>query len=376
MVCNEVAAGLRDLANAAGEEQAHEFHLGPHRVVLADAAMLNAYELIGRLARGTLPILIQGETGAGKELAAAAAHALSRRSEQPFVSINCAAIPETLAESELFGHERGAFSGAVAARPGPMELAHTGTVFLDEIGELSLAIQAKLLRVVETHEVQRLGDITRRPVDIRIVAATNRDLRSEIERGRFRRDLYFRIGVAQVSIPALRACPRGLRLLPPRLLADACKRLGRPPLRLSHAATELVLQYPWPGNVRELKHAMDYAAAAAPDLSAEVDVMALPAALFRTDCGGTANNVPVRESRVPDESPFGDVHGSSDPARSFNQFRPIDDEIRELERMRMIEALAVVNGIKTKAAELIGMPLRTFVTKLKRYAITTEWKAL
>src|SRR6185295_12531937 len=191
------------------------------------------YELARRLSRSTIPILIGGETGSGKELAAAAIHAFSARDGQPFVSVNCAAIPETLAESELFGHARGAFSGALAAKPGQLEIASGGTLFLDEIGELSPVIQAKLLRVLESGEVMRVGELAPRVADIRIVAATNRDLAAEVEAGRFRRDLFFRLGVAQLELPPLRDRPRDIGLLSAVMLDEACRQLARPPLRLS-----------------------------------------------------------------------------------------------------------------------------------------------
>src|SRR5262249_35243569 len=164
------------------------------KILVADPAMARLYELARRLARSAIPILILGETGSGKELAAATIHASSSRAGGPFVSVNCAAIPETLAESELFRHARGAFSGALAAKPGHLEVASGGTVFLDEIGELSPAIQAKLLRVLESGELMRVGETSPRMIDLRIVAATNRDLPAEIEGGRFRSDLFFRLG--------------------------------------------------------------------------------------------------------------------------------------------------------------------------------------
>ena len=339
--------------------------------------MVRIYELIKRLARSQLPILIQGETGVGKELAAAAVHAFSTRAGGPFVSINCAAIPEHLAESELFGHERGAFTGAVSAKPGQLEIASGGTVFLDEIGELSLAVQAKLLRVLETQELQRVGDLKPRTADIRIAAATNRDLAAEVEAGRFRRDLFFRLGAAQVVLPPLRDRPRDLAFLSKRLFDDACRRLQRRPLALTVAATQALFLHRWPGNVRELKNAMDYAAAAAPDTSVEIDVWHLPPtvtaavreAAAEAAPAAAAGGAPMMHSAEPGAPA---LHAGADSARSF---RPIEDEIRELERRRMIEALAATSGVQNRAAELIQMPLRTFVTKLKRYAITpSDWK--
>ena len=370
-------------AVAFARDAIHRLTLGDHEVVLADPAMVRIYDLIKRLARSTLPILIQGETGVGKELAAAAVHAFSTRAGGPFVSINCAAIPEHLAESELFGHERGAFTGAIAAKPGQLEIASRGTVFLDEIGELPLAVQAKLLRVLETGELQRVGDLKPRSADIRIVAATNRDLTAEVEAGRFRRDLFFRLGAAQVVLPPLRDRPRDLALLANRMFDAACRRLHRRPLTLTVAATQALFLHRWPGNVRELKNAMDYAAAAVPDTTVEVDVHHLPHTVVAAMRDAEpASAEPAARGTPPPPGPLGQLQTAQEPSQPSDSgdpgeraFRPIEDEIRELERTRMIEALAATGGVQNRAAELIQMPLRTFVTKLKRYTISpADWR--
>ncbi len=375
--CARAAAGSARAGEVAfARDAVQRVVLGDREVVLADPAMLRIYELIKRLARSTLPILIQGETGCGKELAAAAVHAFSTRAGGPFVSINCAAIPEHLAESELFGHERGAFTGAVSAKPGQLEIASGGTVFLDEIGELPLAVQAKLLRVLETQELQRVGDLKPRTTDIRIVAATNRDLEAEVEAGRFRRDLFFRLGAAQVVLPPLRDRPRDLAFLAKQMFEAACARLQRRPLALTVAATQALFLHRWPGNVRELKNAMDYAAAAAPDTSIEVDLWHLPPAVVAAAREAAAEPGAGAEpgAQAGPEPGQGPPPSSADAAGA-RTFRPIEDEIRELERTRMVEALAATGGVQNRAAELIQMPLRTFVTKLKRYAITpADWK--
>ena len=358
---------------------------GTQRIVVADQAMARLYDLARRLARSAIPILIQGETGAGKELAAAAIHAFSARAGGPFVSVNCAAIPETLAESELFGHARGAFSGAVAARPGLLEIASGGTLFLDEIGELSPAIQAKLLRALESGELTRVGESGVRTVDLRIVAATNRDLPREVEAGRFRSDLFFRLGSARLELPPLRDRPRDVALLARTILGEACRRLHRPPLELSIGAAVALFRHDWPGNVRELRHVLEYAAASAQDSASEIEIWHLPQALAavarRTrDAPGSgaanavvaaapasgANGEAAAAAAAPGPSPVA--------APAEGTFRPIADEVRELERARMISALRATGGIQNRAAALIEMPLRTFVTKVKRYAITpAEW---
>ncbi len=329
---------------------------GNHRIVIGDPVMSRLYELARRIARSQIPVLVYGETGVGKELAAATLHASSANPGGPFISVNCAAIPETLAESELFGHVKGAFSGAVANKLGYLEAASGGTLFLDEIGELSLVIQAKLLRVLEAGELIRVGEVHPRHVDIRIVAATNRDLAAESDAGRFRRDLYFRLGAARLEIPPLRERPRDLAILTSLLLREACMRLGRAPLAPSIAAAIAFARYPWPGNIRELRHVLEYAAAAVPDRATEIELWHLPPSLAElaraARDGGT-----VREAPRPAAAP------------QPGAFRPIADEVRDLERARMIDALRVSNGLQNRAAELIEMPLRTFVTKLKRYGI-------
>ncbi len=338
--------------------------IGGLAVAVADPAMRRLHELIRRLARSDLPILVQGETGAGKEIVARAIHHHSPRADKSLISVNCAALPETLAESELFGHERGAFTGAVAAKPGLLERATGGTVFLDEIGELPLAIQAKLLRVLEVQRVTRLGAVDERAIDVRLVAATNRDLGAEVTAGRFRQDLLFRINAARVVVPPLRDRRRELTLLAEHLLGAACTRAKRRPLDLSLAVLQALHLHAWPGNVRELKNAMDFAAAGAPEDAVEVELWHLPDDVARA----------AREAQGSGRS----VPGLPAPTRTAptgGTFRPIGDEVRELERARMVEALVACEGQQTKAAELIAMPLRTFVTKLKRYRIVTaDWK--
>jgi two-component system, NtrC family, response regulator AtoC len=362
------AAGPRQVLRA--REVAETITAGTQRILVADPAMARLYELARRLARSAIPILILGETGTGKELAAAAIHAFSARAGAPFVSVNCAAIPETLAESELFGHARGAFSGAMTARAGYLEAASGGTLFLDEIGELSPAIQAKLLRALESGEVLRVGETAPRMTDLRLVAATHRDLATEVSEGRFRSDLFFRLGSARLELPPLRDRPRDLALLAATLLDEACRRLGRAPLALSLGAAGAVFRHDWPGNIRELRHVIEYAAAAAQDSATEVEIWHLPASLAAA-ARRTRDAAPAGE---PEPPPAGDPRGA-EPAAA-GTFRPIADEVRELERARMIAALRATGGVQNRAAALIEMALRTFVTKVKRYAIEPhEWGA-
>jgi anaerobic nitric oxide reductase transcription regulator len=201
-----------------------------------------------------LTVLITGETGVGKELVAQAIHAASKRADQPLISLNCAALPDTLVESELFGHVRGAFTGATSDRRGKFELADGGTLFLDEVGELSLTVQAKLLRVLQSGQLQRLGSDKEHQVDVRLIAATNRDLAEEVRNGRYRADFYHRLSVYPLLVPALRDRGRDVLLLSGFFLEQNRSRMGLNSLRLSSDAQAALLAYDWPGNVRELEH--------------------------------------------------------------------------------------------------------------------------
>jgi DNA-binding NtrC family response regulator len=318
--------------------------LGGATALIADPAMRQVYDLLKRLAPSDLAILISGETGAGKELVAQAVHAWSPRASGPFVAINCASLPESLIESELFGYEKGAFSGALSSKPGRIEVAAGGTLFLDEIGELPQPAQAKLLRALETRRAVRLGGLKELALDVRVVAATNRDLRAEIKLGSFREDLYFRLSGARVALPPLRDRPRELALLARFFLERACA--GRPAPSLSAGAMAELARHPWPGNVRELKHEMEYLAA--------------------TVAEPVVEPWHLSERLAPLAEPM--ASATPDPA-ARSQLRPIADELRELERRRMSEALAAAGGVQRRAAAMIGMPVRTFTMKYKQYGL-------
>src|SRR6201999_1927728 len=206
------------------------------------------------------PGLILGETGPGKELVAREVHRRSGRSARPLIKVNCAAVPRELYESEFFGHARGAFTGALRDRAGRFELADGGTLFLDEVGEIPLELQAKLLRVLQEGELERVGEERTRKINVRLIAATNGDLRAEAEAGRFRQDLYYRLSVFPVELPPLRKRADDIPLLAEHFLALAARKLGRPKLRLTLAHVQQLQQYPWPGNVRELQHVIERAA--------------------------------------------------------------------------------------------------------------------
>jgi two-component system, NtrC family, response regulator AtoC len=348
------ASALAEAGGHAGAGSAFRvLQIGDSEVIVADPAMGRLYALIERLASSDLSILICGETGAGKELAAAAVHHWSPRAAGPLVALNCAAIPENLVEDHLFGHERGAFSGATSARSGLLEAAEGGTLLLDEIGELPLPTQAKLLRVLETKRVTRIGDVRERAIDVRIVAATNRTLSEEVKNGQFRKDLFFRLSGGMVWLPPLRDRPREIPILAQSFLRSACARSGRAQMTISDTAMRALAQYSWPGNVRELKNTMDYLAAAVSgdslDILHVIERLGIEAPLPSTVTPALPTSIPPPPV-----------------------FRPIEEELRELECKRMQEALIASRGNQTRAAELISMPLRTFVAKLKTYGLSAR----
>jgi Nif-specific regulatory protein len=232
-------------------------------IVGESPALRAAFALVERAAGSNATVLLTGETGTGKELLARAVHLGSRRRDAPFLGVNCAAFPEALLESELFGHLRGAFTGADRDKKGLFEVASGGTLFLDEVGETALAFQAKLLRVLQEREVRPVGAIGSRPVDVRLIAATNRELRREVERGRFREDLYYRLAVFEIAVPPLRERPDDVLPLARHFLALHGRRDGKPGLRLASDTGHLLQSYAWPGNVRELENEMQRAVALA-----------------------------------------------------------------------------------------------------------------
>lgn len=325
-----------------------ELDLGDARVLLADSAMLELYALIERLAQSDIPVLIHGETGSGKELAARALHFFSSRRQSRLVAINCAALPESLIESELFGHERGAFTGATGTKVGLLESASGGSVFFDEIAELPLGTQAKLLRTLDTGRIVRVGDVNERPIDVRLVAATHRHLEREVAAGRFRQDLYFRLSGATLWLPPLAHRPRELSLLARRFLELARARLGRPALSLSDDALRALSQHSWPGNVRELKNVMEFLAA-------------------------TEDGPVIQARQLSLRLTHPDAEPPEPPAKApAGTFRSLEEEVRDLERMRITEALAATGGNQTRAAELIQMPLRTFVSRLTELGLRAK----
>ncbi|MBN2494660.1 MAG: sigma 54-interacting transcriptional regulator [Deltaproteobacteria bacterium] len=295
-------------------------------------AMRAVFRLLEQVARNDVTVLITGESGTGKEMVARALHGLSARRAKPFQAINCAALPETLLESELFGHVRGAFTGALRDRAGRIEEAEGGTVLLDEVGELSPAVQAKLLRFLQDREYQRLGESRNRSADVRILAATNRDLARAVAEGDFREDLYYRIRVIPIALPPLRQRRDDIPLLAAHLLERIGKQRGRPALGLTPAALQRLARHDWPGNVRELANALEYAVALSPGRR-------------------------IRPEDLPAE-----LAGARAP-----RYAARIDEAEEVERIR--QALAGCGGKRTRAARQLGMDRVTLYRKMKRFGI-------
>jgi DNA-binding NtrC family response regulator len=348
--CTSASVGVGARERPAPVDDARVLHAQGFEIIVADPAMNRVYGLLERLSGSALPVLLLGETGTGKELAAAMLHTWSPQRDKPFLTVNCAALHENLLESELFGHDRGAFTGATNAKPGIFEAASGGTVFLDEIGDLPLAAQAKLLRVLETKRVLRLGEVHERTVEFRVVAATHRNLEVEATAGRFRRDLLFRLNAAVIRLPPLRERMEELPVLARRLLEDACRRAGRPAMPLTDGAVNALTRYPWPGNVRELKNVLEFMAATVTE--PELDATHLGTKLDLSLPSPPKQPAPERTAL---------------PERNL----PLEEEVRRLERKRMADALVSAHGNQTQAAKLIGMPRRTFVSKLKKYNLSS-----
>jgi DNA-binding NtrC family response regulator len=302
------------------------------KMVGNSAAMRKVYEMFQEVARGDWNVLVEGETGTGKELVARGIHAASARRDAPFIAVNCAGLSESLVASQLFGHKRGAFTGAVSDQLGVFEAAAGGTVFLDEIGDVPPSVQTSLLRVLEQREIMRVGESKPRPVNVRIIAATHQDLEAEIEHGRFRRDLLYRLRVGRVEIPPLRKRTEDIPLLVAAFLAESRVSTGKALTRVSSEAMSHLIGYAWPGNVRELKNAVDYAA------------IHCKTSLLQTE-------------DFPEE-----IRLSPGPT-------PRAEEPVQGERERILDALKRAGGNRSRAAKILGVSRATLYRRLSEFGI-------
>jgi DNA-binding NtrC family response regulator len=348
------ANGLLNVRNKGqnGEPLGPSVALGP--------SMQRVREMASRAASSPINVLILGECGVGKDVLAQFVHKLSLRAAKPFVALNCAGLSETLMDSELFGHEKGAFTGATSAKVGLLESANGGTVFLDEIGDMPMSMQAKLLRVIESREVRPVGGLKARPLDVRFVSATNKDLEAAVVKGEFRTDLVYRLNGLTLAVPPLRERTDEIPALAETFVAAACQGMGRDTnVRVRSDALEHLLRYRWPGNIRELRNVMERAVAM---------------------CDGeeiAPEHLPLEKMSVVSDG-YVDLKRATPvvPTAAINQnLPPLSDATKQAERQRMVEALVASNGNQTRAAQLLGMPRRTFVSKLDQYRIPRPQKA-
>ena len=308
------------------------------KTILGQSVRLqNVAKLISKIANTDLPVIILGESGTGKELAATAIHHSSDRAVKPFVAINCAAFPDTLLESELFGYEKGAFTDARNSKAGRIEEADGGTLFLDEIGDMKPAMQAKMLRVLEEHEFQRLGSNKSRRVDIRLISATNRDLRQAIQEKAFRADLYYRLNAVSIAMPPLREIPEDIPLLASHFAREFAARFNRPPVQVEQEAMACLQSYTWPGNVRELANAIRRAVALSDGKT--IRLFDLPPHINQESV--------VAEKTAPDNSK--------------------SNLLEDIEREHILKVLDLSGGNKSEAAQILGIHRDTLLRKLKKY---------
>jgi len=314
-----------------------------HNLVGHSPAMLKIYDLIKQVGGTKTNVLISGESGTGKELAARAIHQLSPRTRQPFVTINCSAIPDSLMESELFGHVKGAFTGAVASKKGLFEIAHGGTVFLDEIGDLSPFIQVKLLRVVQEREFMRVGETETVSVDVRLISASNKDLEQEIIQGRFREDLFFRLNVIHLHLPPLRERQEDIALLAQYFLEKYSKELAKNVQSISSYALDALMNYNFPGNVRELENIIERSVAL------ENSNIILPESLVLSEYKKESKRKEIPSIQL---TPAG---------------LDLEKELGQLEKDLILQALRLSNGVIKKAADLLHLSFRSMRWKIQKY---------
>ncbi|MBZ2172519.1 sigma-54 interaction domain-containing protein [Nitratidesulfovibrio sp. SRB-5] len=338
-------------------------------IIGQSTSLRDVFRILAKVAPTDSTVLVTGESGTGKELLVRALHSNSQRRSMPFVPINCGAIPKELLESELFGHEKGAFTHAIRSRPGRFELADGGTIFLDEIGEMDLTLQVKILRVLQEKEIERVGGAGVKKVDVRIVAATNRDLEREVAAGRFREDLYYRLNVIPLHLPALRERGGDILVLAEHFMRRFCERKGRRCLALAPDTRKVLAAYSWPGNVRELENFMERLSILADD-----DVVP-PADLPRKILDEVGDIVSLPEPTPPDPLPAatGAASGGMPAGFSWPTITDLRDKgmnlkdfLDTVEERLLDEALTMAEGVKNQAAEILGIKRTTLIEKLKK----------
>ena len=375
--------------------------LNRNGIIGQSTSLVEVFKILDKVAPTDSTVLVTGESGTGKELLVRALHANSRRADCPFVPINCGAIPKELLESELFGHEKGAFTHAIRSRPGRFELADGGTIFLDEIGEMDLSLQVKILRVLQEKEIERVGGTGCKKVDVRIVAATNRDLESEVTAGRFREDLYYRLNVIPLHLPPLRERGMDILILAQCFLERFCQKKSRPLLRLGEDTARVLLAYSWPGNVRELENFMERLSILVDGDCVQVDDLpakirdnvgpldslpplpegalgvhaaqpapaapaAPPEAGMAEVSGDLPDAGPPRPAAAPDVSAGGGQFVWPDLSVLEAQGINLKDFLEAVEFRLIDEALQRADGVKNQAAELLGIKRTTLIEKLKK----------
>ncbi len=318
--------------------------------------MLEVFDKLHKVSSSNSTVLITGESGTGKELIARAIHRHSSRRDRAFVAISCAAIPETLIESELFGYEKGAFTGAISRRQGLFEAADKSTLFLDEIGELNVNMQAKVLRALQEREIRRVGSREDLKVDVRIIAATNKHLEEEVQRGTFREDLYYRLNVVSINLPPLRERSTDIPQLAEYFVARACKEAERSPMPITTEAMRLLLSYHWPGNVRQLDTVLQRAVLLSDGRA--IDYMDLPIEV-------RFSSLPLREADIP--AALAKAEGAYQYVLPLNGIN-----LEEVEREFILQAMELSRGVIAKAAKLLGLSYRTLQYRLEKFQIRRE----
>lgn len=374
----QAARAMRQVVSYQPLLEREDYELG---IIGRSPAMQEVFKLIGQVAASDVTVLITGESGTGKELVARAIYHHSRRREQPFLAVHCAAIPEPLLESELFGHEKGAFTGATHQRIGRFEQCHGGTLFLDEIGDMTPATQTKMLRVLQHGTFERVGGNQTVRVDVRVLAATNQDLERAVAEKRFREDLFYRLNVVRVRLPPLRERPEDIPLLAEYFLCHSAQKRGQPPKTLSADALALLERHPWPGNVRELENALEHATVIAKsetilpaDLPAAVRAAAVPALR-----GDSPRPSPMA---APPQPPAGapgkeTTEVTELAARLFAWARrhPTHGVLNAVERELVVQALKATHGNQVQAARLLGITRATLRKRIERFGIRREFDA-